>query len=212
MLGIGPDPRGRRQRTRPSRWLVWTLAVALASAAGVQGLGCATPEQRHRVLTFFFDDVPPLYPVDIATTPEELADLGDELPGGSKPPAWIVSVHGPVSKRECDLCHASRYSNRLNQKAEEICWDCHEPEDFPGQVVHGPVASGNCNGCHDPHRSEYPNLLVRAEAELCEHCHDEQSFARLEEHRATDGEDCQRCHDPHAADGEYMLKRDEEAS
>ena len=55
---------------------IWTAIAALALALAVQGIGCATPEQRHRFLTIFFDGVPPLHPVEPAPVPESL-EAGD---------------------------------------------------------------------------------------------------------------------------------------
>jgi predicted CXXCH cytochrome family protein len=188
------------------------LSVALA--ATVSSLGCATPEQRHRVLTFFFDGVPPLPSDEPEPEPEpaewtedtalQLADIGED--------ESTYSVHGPVAEKECQECHASSYSNRLTMTGEDLCWSCHDLEDFPGEQVHPPVAGGFCLGCHDPHRSKNPFLLVRSPEEICDHCHDQQTFAAIEDHRAEQGSDCQGCHDVHASDRRYMLKNDEDSS
>jgi predicted CXXCH cytochrome family protein len=182
--------------------------LAIAALASAQTLGCATPEQRHRVLTFFFDGVPPLHPEE----PAQVAESATQPTLSEVTDLPMVSVHGPVAQKECEQCHASARSNRLVEPKQDLCWSCHEREDFPGEVVHGPVAAGFCDACHDPHRSKHRFLLVRAQAELCDGCHDQSSFAAIAEHRATNGDDCQRCHDPHAADRQYMLKTDEEPS
>jgi predicted CXXCH cytochrome family protein len=188
------------------------MVVAVAMGAAVQSLGCATPEQRHRVLTFLFDGVPPLYPEEPEPTPYEPVDSQDQQLARVRPAAGDMSVHGPVAKRDCSACHATDYSNRLKAEKEDLCWTCHDPEGFGGEVVHGPVAAGYCGECHDPHRSDYRFLLLRAPEDLCEHCHDALSFESLPDHRAEQGGDCHSCHDPHAADLEYMLKSDDEAS
>jgi len=173
--------------------------------AAAQSLGCATPEQRHRVLIFFFDGVPPLEPLvpeePEAARPSSVAMLRQREP-------IYASIHGPYSKEGCSQCHESESSNRLTQEKEELCWSCHKPEDFVGAAVHSPVAAGQCDGCHDPHRSKNPFLLVVPETALCEHCHDQDTFAELDEHRAQEGADCTRCHDPHAANRQYMLRSD----
>ena len=187
------------------------MVVAAAMGAAAQSLGCATPEQRHRVLTFFFDGVPPLYPEEPGPMSDEPVDGQGQRLAQVRPTAIDVSVHGPVAKRECNGCHATDYSNRLKAEGEDLCWTCHEREDFGGKVVHGPVAAGFCGGCHDPHRSEHAFLLVRAPAELCEYCHDALSFESLPDHRVEQGDDCQGCHDPHAAGRKYMLKGDAES-
>jgi predicted CXXCH cytochrome family protein len=202
----------RRGKTIRRKRLISLVLVAVASGAAAQSLGCATPEQRHRVLTFFFDGVPPLYPEEAEPATEEVP--ADEAPrlARVRPRRRPLSVHGPVAEKDCEQCHASDYSNQLTEPKEDLCWSCHDPEDFPGEVVHGPVAAGFCDGCHDPHRSAYPSLLVSAGGELCDTCHDQTGFANIDEHRSERGDDCQGCHDPHAADREYMLKRDAEPS
>jgi predicted CXXCH cytochrome family protein len=164
------------------------------------------------VLTLFFDGVPPLYSEQPEPMADELVDGQEQRLAKVRPTASDISVHGPVAKRECNGCHAAEYSNRLKAEGEDLCWTCHEQEDFGGEVVHGPVAAGYCGGCHDPHRSAYASLLMRPLADLCEHCHNELNFESLLDHRVEQGDDCQRCHDPHAAGRKYMLRSDEEYS
>ncbi len=191
-----------------------TIAVAWMGAAQV--LACATPEERHQVLSFFFDGVPPLRPLEPlepVVSPEESEAAASRSAAQRKRRAPVyVSIHGPYSRKQCDLCHESDFSNRLTEEKEELCWSCHKREDFPGEVVHGPVAAGRCDGCHDPHRSKNRFLLVSPETTLCEHCHDQDTFAGIDEHRAKEGEDCLRCHDPHATEREYMLRNGEDVS
>jgi predicted CXXCH cytochrome family protein len=196
-------------RRRPP---IWTAIAALTLGLALQGLGCATPEERHRLLTIFFDGVPPLYPEE----PEPLPEGPDE---GNVPPvvrsraiSRIASVHGPVAEKECDQCHSSRYSNKLKVEKEELCWTCHDREDFAGAVVHGPFAAGFCEACHDPHRSKYEYLLVSDETDLCESCHEQYDVAAIPEHSSDEDRLCQSCHDPHAAARKFMLKADEDSS
>lgn len=174
----------------------------------VQSFGCATAEQRHRVLTFFFDGVPPLASDEPEVVAGDLPELGESQLALAQPVARSVSVHGPVAEKECDECHESAFSNRLRKTDGLLCWSCHDPEDFPGDQRHGPVAGGLCNGCHDPHRSPNPFLLVSKPEEICSHCHNQQTFAAIADHRAEKGSDCQRCHDVHASDRKYMLTDD----
>jgi predicted CXXCH cytochrome family protein len=177
----------------------------------LQGVGCATPEERHRLLTIFFDGVPPLYP-------EEPEPMPEALGGGNAPRIARVraanrnaSVHGPVAEKACDQCHSSRYSNKLKAEKEELCWNCHDREDFAGEVVHGPFAAGFCQACHDPHRSQYEYLLVSDKTDLCESCHEQYDMAAIPEHSSGEDRLCQSCHDPHAAARKFMLKGDEES-
>jgi len=186
--------------------------VALAALATAQSLGCATPEQRHRLLTYFFDGVPPLHPELPEPAPDELAE-GTRKPGAPQAEAvQSISIHGPVAAKECEQCHSGSRSKQLVEPKPDLCWSCHDRKDFPGEFVHGPFAAGFCEACHNPHRSRNPHLLVRPQAELCQGCHDQPDYSELGEHRIAKGDDCQGCHDPHAAGQKYMLTRDEEHS
>ena len=176
----------------------------------MQAIGCTTPEQRHRVLTIFFDGVPPLHPVEPVSVPEEFEE--GEAPQLAR--AAVVnlkaSVHGPVAEKECDQCHSTGYSNRLKMEMPDLCWTCHDREDFTGAVVHGPFAAGFCQGCHDPHRSQYEFLLLSDKADLCEGCHEQYDMAAIPEHSSGEDRLCQSCHDPHASERKYMLKEDDD--
>ncbi len=166
--------------------------------------GCATPEERYRVLTIFFDPPPPK---QVASLPS--AALGESGAGSAdqqqneQAAAWI---HDPYEEEDCQDCHQSRYSVEMVEEGAELCWGCHDPDEFSGKIVHGPIEAGKCDSCHHPHESKYPALLLLEETELCMACHDEDTFAPGEQHRDEKGEDCVGCHDPHASDRRYMLK------
>jgi predicted CXXCH cytochrome family protein len=196
---------------RPNR-LIWTAIASLTLGLAVQGIGCATPEERHRILTIFFDGVPPLHPVELDPVPVELEEGDIQQLARVRVANPIVSVHGPVAEKECDQCHLGRYSNRLKVEKEELCWTCHDREDFAGEVVHGPFEAGFCQACHDPHRSQYEYLLVSDSKDLCEGCHEQYDMAALAEHSSGEDRLCQSCHDPHASERKYMLKEDEDPS
>jgi predicted CXXCH cytochrome family protein len=169
------------------------------------GSACATPEQRYQVLSFFFDGVPS--PIT-AEGPKAVADAepAAALARMLEPSRADWAVHDPYTEDSCGECHDAGFSNRLIVSKDELCWTCHDREDYPGKVVHGPMQSGHCDGCHNPHRSPFENLLVREPETLCQECHDETTFVAFEEHRAEQGEDCLECHDPHAASREYLLR------
>jgi predicted CXXCH cytochrome family protein len=169
-------------------------SVAIILAVGAQCLGCWSPETRHRVMSFLFDGVPPpavAIPIEQSGTEPAL----EETPQ--------LSVHGPVAQRKCDLCHESQYSHRLKMDKSKLCRTCHTPDRFEGPVVHGPVASGLCYGCHDAHRSRFPFLLLEDRSTICGRCHNPET---IDQHRAEKGDDCLSCHTPHVAEKEYLLK------
>lgn len=184
-----------------------SIAVAVLL---LQATGCSTPEQRYRVLSTLFDGVPQPGPPPAPTVLE--APMRAQ-PGVAPILAKLgFSVHGPFALKACGQCHETRQSNQLVLKSNVLCQRCHDPADFPGEVVHAPVASGQCVACHNPHRSPNRHLLVKLGSALCEQCHDQSTFAGLEKHKADRGEHCLGCHDPHAAGAEYMISRPAGAS
>ena len=97
----------------PSRLLARGVQALLvcAVAGAAMGLLSCTPEQKHRTLTFFFDGVPPLHPV------EEPAEKGVVPKPGQKTverprvqrPVW--SEHEPMKdKTSCVKCHSATRS------------------------------------------------------------------------------------------------------
>jgi predicted CXXCH cytochrome family protein len=87
---------------------------------------------------------------------------------------------------------------------EELCFRCHRLR-VEKKYVHGPLASGGCLVCHDPHASRYPRLLVSDSDSFCFHCHEAERVARIEGHAGLQG-GCTQCHDAHASDERFLLK------
>ncbi len=128
-------------------------------------------------------------------------------------------VHGPYAARECASCHELQASSgfreverglavdlssadalaeggRLRAPLVELCTKCHTeyaPDD-PGNAglwLHGPVGTGWCVTCHEPHSSPHPQLLrASPSARLCGACHlREDLVAFTPEHRPRDPSD-----------------------
>jgi predicted CXXCH cytochrome family protein len=179
------------------------MAAALAPVVGLcVAIGCATPEERYRTLSIFFDDVP--VPENMRTTPEsEVPALAEETaPVLPKKPevAWVI--HDP----DCDECHASEETLFPYAMPPDLCWDCHDAEDYVDTTPHGPFAAGACLQCHNPHKSQHAGLLTEAPTDLCIGCHGATTFPELEQHQSMHGEGCIDCHDPHAAPARFMLQ------
>jgi predicted CXXCH cytochrome family protein len=187
-------------------------AVASSVLAAALASGCLSTAARYRVLDFFFDGVPAPYATSVPSSPaeeqaiaEQAAPLADQ-PLAVESPAPQFSAHPPYAEKECSKCHDEAKSNELVAQGVDLCWNCHEQDNFVNKVVHGPVDSGYCLGCHDPHRSASPKLLLHADSELCGQCHDQRTFPQGELHRASEGDDCVGCHNPHSAGRAYMLR------
>jgi predicted CXXCH cytochrome family protein len=99
----------------------------------------------------------------------------------------------------CHNPHASQHKDLLRQRMDQTCLSCHDkplvaadghtipnmkPVIAGSRFLHGPIRSGDCSGCHDPHGARFPNLLDAAfpktfyarfdlgRYQLCFNCHD----------------------------------------
>lgn len=175
---------------RGCRLFICLVAVMLV-------VGCEA-KTRYGVLNFFFDGVP---------NPEEktmqIAEDKKNEQEGSLEKMRNFREHAPYAAKQCQSCHL-RGSNKLLKPAEQLCLDCHQI-DLKKRWVHGPVASGGCKMCHDPHKSMYPFLLVAEPKDFCLYCHDEKIIFAQEAHREMTAQ-CTMCHDAHSSDQEHMLK------
>lgn len=177
----------RRHRSR------YTGTLLLAALC----LGCSATT-RNKVLTMFFDGVPPLQ-AGGAQPPQPGAAPGTEA---GKPIG--MREHGPYAARLCGACHEAAATNALVAPRDRLCFQCHKLQ-IDKKYVHGPVASGGCLVCHDPHRSSNAYLLVSDSDSFCFHCHTERSVQAIEGHADVEG-GCTECHDAHASDQKYLLK------
>lgn len=175
-----------------ARWRAATLILAVLAG------GCSAAK-HHRVLALFFDGVPEPASEVASTAPAVATAVGRRLvrPG----------EHGPYAAKLCGACHNAAATNALIVPAEELCLRCHTFETSQA-YVHGPLASGGCLVCHDPHRSANRALLVSASDGFCLHCHDRSALSDLsasDGHRAQDA-NCTACHEPHMSARKFLLR------
>ncbi len=120
-------------------------------------------------------------------------------------------LHEPASEGdECTSCHEAvregTHSFTLAAKGKDLCFQCHDEEDFQGKAVHEPVSEGACTDCHSPHQSDNPKqLLYPPTKELCFQCHDEEDFAGKTVHGPVKEGKCISCHSPHASNNPKQL-------
>jgi predicted CXXCH cytochrome family protein len=175
------------------RWAACGTSLAAAVL-----IGCSATS-RHKALTRIFDGVPPLQGGEpVIAGPATATTLG--APSSARP----GSQHGPYAAKLCDACHTPGAANALVAPAEQLCLRCHDL-DLDQAYVHGPLVSGGCLVCHDPHSSRHEALLVSESGTFCLGCHDAQDVARIEGH-ADITEGCTTCHDAHGSDVKYLLK------
>jgi len=165
--------------------------------AAVLSTGCNTMS-RHKALTLFFDGVPPPKMREAPATPIT-------IPDGDAPPRQTgYREHGPFAAKLCSACHEAGGANALVAPKDELCFRCHELGQ-ERKYVHGPLASGGCLVCHDPHSSRYRYLLVSESDNFCFRCHDRGSMEKIEGHGDPEA-NCTLCHDAHGSDTKYLLK------
>ena len=100
---------------------------------------------------------------------------------------------------------------KLKAKGIKLCEICHSDlqERFRKPVMHTPVKSGDCTGCHNPHASKAKHLLALPGAELCFQCHrkEQARFKQEYTHTPVRSGECVGCHDPHGSDNRFSLKK-----
>ncbi|MCB2183406.1 MAG: cytochrome c3 family protein [Desulfobulbaceae bacterium] len=152
----------------------------------------------------------------------------------------------------CHLAHYSTYSSLLMREGENLCYGCHGEDNSnrseglrnirndieDKEVVHGPVADGECIACHDPHGNSYASILKGSYPQsfyaayeenlydFCFQCHDKElltsetatnqtDFRNGDENlhyrhvaRAQKGRTCRSCHSVHASNGQKLINPD----
>jgi predicted CXXCH cytochrome family protein len=178
---------------RRGRLATGLLLVALLAPA-------CTATSRYRVLSTLFDGVP----APGAAAAGEAATSAATGPTLPAPSPGKLNEHGPYAARQCAACHVGGASNALVAPPERLCVGCHQVA-ADRRYVHGPIASGGCLVCHDPHSSSYPSLLVADSATFCLRCHERAALVPSPQHTDV-ALQCTECHEPHGSDAEYLLR------
>lgn len=164
-----------------------------------------------------------------------------------------VHAHSAVTDGEscltCHLGHGGPTETLVRSPESDACFSCHSEvvttddgrtiADIAAQlegrsVLHGPIADGECSGCHQPHGSEHDHLLT-AEVEsrfyvpwaedayaFCFSCHDPRIVTDPNSTRTgfrdgdrnlhtlhvkrDKGRSCGVCHEVHASHGAALVK------
>jgi predicted CXXCH cytochrome family protein len=160
--------------------------------------------------------------------------------------------HKPLQQEgsciSCHLAHTAKEKGLLPKVQKDICIGCHSSDNLGKPALrniqkelegksksHGPIASGRCSGCHDPHGSDYARILTKEYPrtfyapykegiyDFCLSCHNKDMLRFTETtiytkfrngkrnlhyvHVANSrkGRTCRTCHEPHAGDGEKLI-------
>ncbi len=171
---------------------------------------------RHKVLTFFFEGVPPLdadrQAADTEATVKESPAVADEkLAGVSRQ----VSASRHEAGNDCQQCHLEQGGwdeKRLAEPLPDLCYSCHTDYGNAGGFLHGPIAAGECVFCHDPHRTKYVHLQKAPQPKLCYQCHLQEDIESIADHQDEQHQICTECHDPHMGSTRNLLKSQLESS
>ncbi len=143
----------------------------------------------------------------LVTVKVYLLGKGERVPAGYR---RFNRHRGMTTIGECASCHkltGRRVSyRRLRPVATCQDGDCHQGWGEK-RFVHGPVGSGTCVHCHNPHGSFLAKQVSRAGKDLCVVCHSdaERFWEKPSIHPPVEEGDCTGCHDPHESDTQFQL-------
>lgn len=134
---------------------------------------------------------------------------------------YIPGIRPPEGGRYRVVKAESRRNIRMDAGADHppvtggdasACISCHS-DITTRRVTHGPVAAGNCSGCHvvaDRRVTLKAGTSSRDTAPLCVTCHAEIADRLRARHRHAPvaSGDCTACHDPHGSPFRFQLKAD----
>lgn len=167
---------------------------------------CCSPKNKFKVLSFLFDGVPQEVASDSISKPIKaiVADttINKEVVAEIKTTA---SIHPPFKENNCKACHDQYAVNFSSAPLQKICYQCHDDFGTKFTFLHGPVASGYCIGCHNPHNADLPKLLKRKDQDVCLYCHTIKDIKQNEVHTDIGTANCTECHNPHGGDNQYFL-------
>lgn len=124
--------------------------------------------------------------------------------GNAKFPDY--KFHVPYKEKSCSNCHETAQKGKLTQEMPGLCYNCHTDFSSKFKYLHGPVISGGCTECHDPHMSKSEKLLQRDGQNLCYYCHEMRDVVNNAVHADIGETNCTECHDPHGGDDKYIFR------
>ena len=182
------------------RWAVRGAVLIV----GLLMTACGT-EQRHKVMTFFFEGVPePGEAGRVAETEVATVEQIEPERVGFQPVVKKWFYHEPFELKACKDCHQSEFSQALLKDEPKLCYDCHGKILKKMEFVHKPAEDGTCKLCHTAHKSEVAFLLPKPELQLCNDCHKPMDNLKFVHTPVAEGH-CSYCHNPHGGKNKLYL-------
>ncbi len=187
-------------------------ALSILIAAFCVAVAACSPATRYRVLSFFFDGVPPPPGMEVeeperperaeryqSPFAEGLATLRERPrpPRDTVPVTRVVSIHEPYQANNCRACHDTERDMLDIVTDAALCDRCHLEQRVEEEWDHGPINIGTCVPCHVPHASVHEALLETPVPELCLDCHVDVTGSEPHHLDEPDFPNCVSCHDPH---------------
>lgn len=124
-------------------------------------------------------------------------------------------LHGPSAVKACEACHEyldpAAHTFEFKRKGRDLCEFCHiDKSGREGPVVHKPVETGDCTGCHNPHGASTRAMLnATSTPALCATCHKDTMNGSHKHGPAA--ADCTTCHKSHTSSHPHLLSMDSQS-
>jgi predicted CXXCH cytochrome family protein len=177
------------------RNLLYVLTMVIVAAL----TGCSATGS-YRVLSFFFDGVPPKN-TTVKETSSTIKDTTVAAANANESAKKPTTIHPPYAENQCNVCHNN---GKFAMDQPALCYQCHADFATKYTFVHGPVAGGYCTDCHDPHNGN-AKLLTRSGQDLCLLCHVKEDILKNEAHGDIGTTACTDCHNPHGGQDHYLF-------
>lgn len=193
--------------------LIILCSMMLVGVFPVIITGCDR-EARYKILTFFFEGVPPLDGEENAVETEiTTVDKSPQPAVAQKKNISRILQQRRSSKHDwvadCNKCHMGGMGSgkrQLIRPMPDLCYSCHTNYYAAAGYLHGPIAVGECVFCHNPHKTKYVYLQKAPQPELCYRCHVRENMVTITGHKENMETICTDCHDPHVSSMKMLLK------
>lgn len=182
------------------------LLIIISLVTIIITISACSSGQGSDVLSFFFDGVDDEQNLDVQSD-SSLVTKFDENKKKITPrkQSAVVYYHEAYSSKTCRDCHDNRGSYDLLEPQPALCYNCHDDFAEEFKFLHGPVSSGYCTECHNPHMSKNLMLLKRIGQDICLSCHEKSDVVKNEIHEDIEDMDCTDCHNPHGGEDRYLM-------